>query len=856
MKKERFWVSGMTCAACSARVEKTVSKLAGVESATVNLLTNSMEVSYNSSTLSSNEITTAVENAGYGAGIKEDNTSDNYPNKTSKLSQNKSANKGVKNDKTRLIWSIIFLLPLFYISMGHMMGLPIPHFMHGTKNAIAFAFTQFLLVIPIVFINFNYFKNGYKNLFRLSPNMDSLIAIGCTASIVYGMFAIYRIGYGLGHNDLALVEKYSMDLYFESGGTILTLITLGKFLENRAKNKTTDAITKLINLRPQTATVIRNNKSVEVPIEQVLSGDTVIVKSGDSIPVDGVIVKGSCTVNESMITGESIPVDKTIGDTVIGATINKNGYIEIQATKVGENSTLNQIIKLVEEASATKAPVAKVADKISGVFVPIVITIAVLSATIWLLLGKGVEFSLTTGIAVLVISCPCALGLATPTAIMTGTGRGALMGILIKSAEALENACKIDTVVLDKTGTITLGKPQVTDITAIDISHKELIDISASIEILSEHPLAYAVVEYGKKNNYTKLEVTNFTNYGGMGVAGIINGKKIFAGNLKLMNDNKVDISLYNQQVNNLADNGKTPLFFAMNGNLIGIIAVADTIKESSKSAIKELQGMNIDVVMLTGDNKTTATAIGNSCGITNIIAEVLPQDKEKAVRELQHNNRVVAMVGDGINDAPALAKADIGIAIGNGTDIAIDSADIVLVKNNLIDIIKLIQLSKKTMRNIKENLFWALIYNSLGIPLAAGVFYGILGWQLNPMFGATAMCISSVCVVTNALRLRTFKPRFKYININQSVTDDNHNTLVAVTENRKEDNKMAKTVIIEGMMCPHCSGRVEKVLNQIEGITATVDLENKSATIIGDISDDTIKAVITDAGYTVTEIK
>ncbi len=856
MKKERFWVSGMTCAACSARVEKTVSKLTGVEAAWVNLLTNSMEVTYDNTQLTADKIITAVENAGYGAGVKY-NEASNKANKTTPSATPKdSAKKKIEDTKTRLIWSAIFLVPLFYISMGHMMGLPIPNFMHGTENAIAFAFTQLLLVIPIVFINFHYFKNGYKNLFKLNPNMDSLIAIGCSASIIYGIFAIYRIGYGLGHNDLALVEKYSMDLYFESGGTILTLITLGKFLESRAKGKTTDAITKLINLRPQTAVVIRNGKTSEIPVEQVLSGETVVVKTGNAIPVDGVIVRGSCTVDEAIITGESMPVDKTVGDSVIGATINKSGYIEIQATKVGENSTLNQIIKLVEDASATKAPVAKIADKISGVFVPIVIGIAVLSAITWLLLGKGIEFSLSTGIAVLVISCPCALGLATPTAIMTGTGKGALMGILIKSAEALEKAGQIDTVVLDKTGTITIGKPQVTDVTAIGITTKQLVDISASIEALSEHPLAYAVIEYAKEKKYTPLDVSNFTSYGGMGISGKIDGEYILAGNLKLMNNNKVDISQYQQQVDLLANQGKTPLFFAMGGKLIGIIAVADIIKESSKAAVKELHSMNIDVVMLTGDNKATAVAIGNSCGIKNVIAEVLPQDKESAVRKLQKNNHIVAMAGDGINDAPALAKADIGVAIGSGTDIAIESADVVLVKNDLVDIVKLIQLSKKTMRNIKENLFWALIYNSLGIPLAAGAFYSVLGWQLNPMFGAAAMCVSSVCVVSNALRLRTFRPRFKYINQSETEGNNPNTTVVKETENRKEEKKMTKTVIIEGMMCHHCSGRVEKVLNDLDGVTATVNLENKSATVTGNVSDDIIKTAITDAGYTVVEIK
>lgn len=854
MTKEFFSVTGMTCASCSSRVEKTVSKLQGVKFVSVNLLTNSMEVRFDNTLINSDEIISAVENAGYGASLK------NKKNPTKISSQNIDE---VKSAKQRLIWSLIFLIPLFYISMGHMMGMPLPHFMHGTENAITFAFTQFLLTIPIVFINFHYFKNGFKNLIKLSPNMDSLIAIGSSAAIIYGIFAIYRIGWGYGHNDITLVEQYSMDLYFESAGTILTLITLGKFLESKAKRKTTDAITKLINLKPQKATVIRNGKITEIPVEQVLSGDIVSIKQGSTIPVDGIIIKGNCIVDESIITGESMPVEKNHGDNVIGATINKNGYIEIKATKVGEDSTLSQIIKLVEEASATKAPVAKIADKISGVFVPIVIGIAMLAAIIWLLLGKGLEFSLSTGIAVLVISCPCALGLATPTAIMTGTGRGAQMGILIKSAETLQTAGHINTVVLDKTGTITQGKPQVTDIITIGINEKQLIDIATSVEKLSEHPLAHSVVEYGTYHNFSHLLVTDFVSHGGMGISAKIEGDTILAGNIKLMHKNNIDTSTYDKKINSLSEQGKTPLFFAKNNSIIGIIAVADIIKESSKTAIAELEHMNIDVVMLTGDNKATATAIGNSCNIKKVYAEVLPQDKEAKIRQLKEEKRVVAMVGDGINDAPALANADVGIAIGAGTDIAIDSADVVLVKNNLTDIVKLIQLSRKTMKNIKENLFWALIYNSLGIPLAAGVFYGILGWKLNPMFGAAAMCVSSVCVVTNALRLITFKPVLKYSNNKDTVKmrstveeKNNHNINIDSQKNRKDDTIMTKTVIIEGMMCTHCSGRVEQLLNEIEGVTATVNLDTKSATVTGDVSDETIKKIITDAGYTVVEIK
>lgn len=833
--KEIFNVTGMTCASCSARVEKAVSHLDGVNEVSVNLLTNSMGVQFDESITNSENIILAVEKAGYGANLKNHKQTDK-PNTPTK-------SDNVTDLKINLIWSIIFLIPLFYISMGHMMNWYLPDFMHGQGNEITLAFTEFLLTIPIVFLNFHYFKNGFRNLFKLSPNMDSLIAIGSFAAIVYGIFAIYRIGWGYGHNDIELVKTYAMDLYFESAGTILTLITLGKFLEGKAKRKTTDAITKLINLKPQTAFVIRDNKTIEIPVEQVNTGDIVVVKNGSTIPVDGTIIKGSCIVDEAIITGESVPVEKFEGDNVIGATINNNGYIEIKATKVGEDSTINQIIKLVEEASATKAPVAKIADKISGVFVPIVICIAVIATVIWLLLGYGIEFSISIGIAVLVISCPCALGLATPTAIMTGTGRGAQMGILIKSAECLETAGKINIVVLDKTGTVTEGKPYVTDIIPFETDKKYLLEIATSVEKLSEHPLARSVVEYGKENNIKNISVSEFVNYSGMGISAKTEYGTILAGNIKLMNKNNIDVSKYNSQIDKLSNSGKTVLFFAQENSVIGIIAVADIIKESSKTAIKELQNMNIDIVMLTGDNKTTAKAIAKECGVENVVAEVFPQDKEAEIKRLQSNKKFVAMVGDGINDAPALAKADVGIAIGAGTDIAIDSADVVLVKSNLIDIVKLIQLSCKTMKNIKENLFWALIYNSLGIPLAAGVFYSILGWKLNPMYGAAAMCVSSVCVVLNALRLRTFKPHFKYYTEN-------------ISEKRKEEKIMTKKVFIDGMMCTHCSGRVEQALNELDGVTAKVNLEEKCATITGDVSDDIIIKTITDAGYKVIEIK
>ncbi len=857
MTKKTFNVTGMTCAACSARVEKSVSKTSGVDKVSVNLLTNSMEVIYDENTLTPKEIISAVEKAGYAAVVKGNKKKSASASQEENGSIFESEAKALKN---RLIYSAIFLIPLFYISMGHMLGLPLPPFLHGKGNETAFAFTQFLLTVPIVFINISYFKNGFKNLCRLSPNMDSLIAIGSSAAIVYGIFAVYRIGWGYGHGDYETVAKYSMDLYFESAGTILTLITLGKLLESRAKRKTTDAISSLVRLQPKTAFVIRNGAVEEIPVENVQYGDTVSVKQGSTIPVDGVIVGGSCTVDASAITGESIPVEKNIGDKVTGATINTSGYIEIKATGIGEESTLSSIIRLVEEASASKAPVARAADKISGVFVPVVICIAVLAAFVWFILGKDLEFSLSIGIAVLVISCPCALGLATPTAIMTGTGRGAQMGILIKSAEALEKAGKTDTVVLDKTGTLTEGKPKVTDIIVLSGTEKELTDIAVSVESLSEHPLAKAIAEYGKEKGFSEKAVSNFKSYGGMGISAEAGGDFILAGNIRLMNTNGINSDSVKKITDRLANEGKTPLLFAKNGIMLGIIALADTVKESSKTAVRELFDMGIDVAMLTGDNKATANAIGKTCGIEKIESEVMPQDKEAYIRKLQDSGHKVTMVGDGINDAPALAKADTGVAIGAGTDIAVDSADVVLVRSDLNDVVRLIKLSRKTLKNIKENLFWALLYNSLGIPLAAGVFYGISGWKLNPMYGAAAMCVSSVCVVSNALRLRKYTPKLKYsVSENKNISDKHVNNDTALSEEEqivKVENSMTKKVVIDGMMCTHCSGRVEKALNAVPGASASVDLESKTATVSGDITDEAIINAVTEAGYTVLEIK
>lgn len=843
--KEYFNVTGMSCASCSAHVEKAVSKINGVNSVSVNLLTNSMEVSFDESITSTGDIINAVEKAGYGACVK------NAEQNISKKNTNSTVNNEINSIKKRLIASVCFLVPLFYISMGHMMNWPLPDFFHGTENAVTFAFTQFILVIPLVFINFKYFKNGFKALFKGSPNMDSLIAIGSAAAIIYGIYAIYQIGIGLGYHNHNLVHQFSMDLYFESAGTILTLITLGKFLEARAKGKTSEAITKLINLRPETAVVLRDSKEIEISVDDVAVGDILVVKQGQSIPVDGVVVQGSSAVDESAITGESLPVDKNEGDKVTGATINKSGYLQIKATKVGNDTTLSQIIRLVEEASATKAPIAKLADKISGVFVPIVIAIAIISAIVWFALGYGLEFALSIGIAVLVISCPCALGLATPTAIMVGTGKGAKEGILIKSAEALETAHSINTVVLDKTGTVTTGKPQVTDVIPINCTVSELIKISASIEKLSEHPLAQAIVEYGEENNTQLYTAKNFSSIQGQGIIANVNNIKTLAGNEKMMEENGVSISDYTDKIHSLAQNGKTPLCFAQNGALKGIIAVADVVKPTSKSAVYELNKMGIDVVMLTGDNEKTAQAIGKKSGITNIIAGVLPQGKEKEIRKLQQAGKKVAMVGDGINDSPALARADVGIAIGAGTDIAVESADVVLVKNDLIDVAKMIQLSRATIRNIKENLFWALIYNAVGIPLAAGVFFLIFGWKLNPMYGAAAMSLSSVCVVSNALRLRTFKPKL------HSLKGDNTPDNINKINISKGESTMEKKIIIEGMACSHCSGRVTDALNAVDGVSANVNLEDKTAyvTLSKDIADNVLADAVTNAGYKVVEI-
>ena len=753
MRKETYDVTGMTCSSCVRHVEKAVEKQPGVKKVTVNLLKNSMVVDYDENKLNQAEIEHAVSDAGYGANLRSKNAD------LTKDTEENSAQKEYESYKRRLIWSIVFTVPLIYLSMGHMLGWPLPFFFLGTTNAITFAFTQFLLLLPVVYLNRSYFINGFKSLFKGTPNMDSLVALGASAALVYGIFTIYKIGIGLGFLDFKSVSAHVMNLYFESAGTILTLITLGKTLEAKAKGKTTDAISKLLNLAPKTARVLRDNQEKNVPVEEVKKDDVVIVKAGESIPVDGVIISGSASIDESALTGESLPVDKKEGDKAIGATINRNGYFKMRVTKTGDETVLAQIVKLVDEATSSKAPIANLADRVSGVFVPIVIGIAFIAAIIWLLLGSTFEFALSIGISVLVISCPCALGLATPTAIMVGTGQGAINGILFKSAKALETTHELQTIVFDKTGTITEGKPVVTDIFPLQDTENDLLQIAASLESLSEHPLAQAITTSAKEKNLSFLEVEKFTQVAGQGISGIIDGKKILAGNLKMMNENQIETTSANF-LDNSTNVGKTTLYFAQDNRLIGIIRVADVIKDTSKEAIEELNQMGLQTIMLTGDNETTARSIAKKAGIRNVIAEVLPDDKEHEIQKLQNQGQKVAMVGDGINDAPALARADVGIAIGAGTDIAIDSADVVLMKSQLTEVSTAIRLSKATIKNIKENLFWAFIYNIIGIPIAAGIFYPAFGFKLSPMIGALAMSFSSVFVVTNALRLRFFSAR------------------------------------------------------------------------------------------------
>lgn len=883
--KERFDVTGMTCSACSSHVEKSVGKLTGVENVSVNLLTNSMQVEFDENKLDTAGIIKAVEDAGYGAAVKDGHAKSGTKTSGQSDSQENSGlsavEQNVKNMKKRLIVSLIFWIPLMYVSMGHMiyqwLNIPMPpftmNFLHGNENAITYAFTQFLLLLPILIANQKYFKNGFKTLWHRSPNMDSLIAIGAGAAILYGIFAIYRIGYAMGHGDMAVVHQYAHDLYFESAGTILTLITIGKYLETKSKGKTSEAITKLLNLAPKTVTAVRDGVEQVVDVADVEKGEIFLVKPGESVAVDGIVLEGKSSFDESAITGESIPVPKQEGDTIVSASINKSGLIRAKATKVGEDTTIAQIIRLVEEASSSKAPIAKMADKIAGVFVPAVITIALITGVIWLISGATFEFAMSTAIAVLVISCPCALGLATPVAIMVGTGKGAENGILIKSGDALETAHQIDTVVLDKTGTITQGKPVVTDIICAagkSAAKTQLLQIAGSLEKGSEHPLAEAIVNYCVTNNISLEKVTDFNALFGKGIEGTVSGTHYYAGNEKMMEEKGISLSTEQKnQIRELAKQGRTPLLFADEKQFLGIVAVADVVKPTSKEAVQKFRDYGIHVIMLTGDNEVTAQAIKEQVGIDEVIAGVLPTQKEEKISALKQAGHKVAMIGDGVNDAPALASADVGIAIGAGTDVAIESADIVLMKNDLLDAVGAVKLSKAVIRNIKENLFWAFFYNSIGIPLAAGVLYPLFQIKLNPMFGAAAMSLSSVCVVSNALRLRWVKlhdakktqsephqdvAASTIADINQHNALDNN---IKSTNNDKGESTMTTTISIEGMMCAHCQAHVEKALKEVAGVTeVTVSLENKNAVVTGDASVEALKQAVVDAGYEVTDVK
>lgn len=819
--KRKYDIIGMTCSACSAHIDKAIRHIDGIQSVNVNLLSNFMVVEFDEDKVNDALIMKTVEEAGYKA----------MPEKTEV--QQTTQNESIDEKKKSLILSFVFLIPLFYISMGHMMGAPLPDILLGHENMMVFALTQLFLTLPIMYINRGYFQRGFKSLWHKSPNMDTLIAIGSAAAAIYSIYAIFMMGYDLGHGNMNEAHQYMMQLYFESAGMILTLISLGKYLESRSKKKTSEAIEKLMNLMPSTATVLIDGQEVVVAIEDVQIGDIVIVKSGQSIPVDGVIIKGQTSIDESMITGESLPVDKFVDDKIIGATMNVEGYIQVKVTHTSGDTTLSKIIQLVEDASSSKAPIAKLADQISGIFVPIVMVISLLTFIGWITLGaQTFHFALTCAIAVLVISCPCALGLATPTAIMVGTGKGAQLGILIKSAENLELLSKADSIVLDKTGTITKGKPQVTDIYPQHISETELLKTAAAIENASQHPLAKAIVEYVQQMDLTFQTVDSFEMVQGQGLIGKLNGKTLLSGNKRMMEEHGIDLSDVYETSQKLASFGKTPLYYALDEQLIGMIVVSDVLKETSQQAIQSLRDMNLSVYMLTGDNALTAKAIGDKLGI-EVIAEVLPQDKEKHIRDLQAQGRTVIMVGDGINDAPALMRADVGIAMTSGTDIAIDSADLVLMKNDLQDVVHSIELSHAVIRNIKENLFWAFFYNVIGIPIAAGLFYPFFGWLLDPMFGAAAMSLSSVFVVSNALRLRFFKPK-------QTI--------------RKKERKMMKKMNIEGMMCAHCQAHVEKALNGIDGVKATVDLKNNCANIEldHDVEETVLTKAVEDAGYKV----
>lgn len=831
---KKYKVTGMTCSACSSRVEKCVGKLDGVNTVSVNLLTNSMQIDFDESKLTEEKIADSVTQAGYGMEI---------PTGKSEKKEEKEdiVEKNIENMKKRTIWSFIFLIPLMYVAMGHMAGLPQPSFLRGDANAVSFALTQLLLCIPVLYINRAYFERGFRSLIHGAPNMDTLISVGSGASLIYGIFAIYRMGYGLGTQNMELVHRYLHDLYFESAVMILALINIGKYLEARSKGKTSEAIQKLMDLAPKTALVERNGQVVEIAAEDMLTGDILQVKPGSSIPADGVVIEGRTSVDEAAITGESMPVEKKEGDTVTAATLNKTGFIRMRAARVGQDTTFSQIIRLVEEASSSKAPIARMADKIAGIFVPTVMGIALLTGIVWLLMGAEFEFALSCAIAVLVISCPCALGLATPVAIMVGTGKGAENGILIKSGEALEITHNVQSVVLDKTGTITEGKPVVTDIISFGMSENKILEISAALEKKSEHPLAEAVLLKAKGMELPNAE--NFAAIPGKGITAKIQGNIYYAGNQKLMQEQGISCEKALSSMEKLSKEGKTPLILADEKQVFGIIGVADVVKPTSAKAIQELKKLGIQVIMLTGDNARTAKAIQKQLDIDTVIAEVLPQDKEREISRLQEEGKTVVMVGDGLNDAPALARADVGIAIGAGTDVAIESADIVLMKNDLQDVATAIELSKAVIRNIKENLFWAFFYNVCGIPLAAGVLYPVFGLKLSPMFGAAAMSLSSLFVVSNALRLRFFHSLKKGKTQPESIQE-------------KKEEKNMYTMKIEGMMCPHCQAAVTKALEALEGTKVEVNLEKKEAYVETGLEKEALKKAVEDAGYQVLSVE
>lgn len=848
----------MTCSSCVSHVEKSVNKLEGVQSVAVNLLTNSMTVTFDELKLNVSNIEKSVEQVGYQA-----------RSQSAALHQHTESGANIdyydeekKNMLNRFYFSAGFLLPLMYLSMAHMFGLPYPAFLHTVQYAFMNVFVQLWLVLPILVINYRYFVTGFKGLLRFAPNMDSLIAIGVSAAMIYGVWGLYNIYRAVLIFDLRTIVRFTNDMYFESAGTILTLITLGKYFEARSKSRTSEAIRRLVDLAPKSATVLRHKVELEIPIDEVVVGDIVVIRPGQQIPVDGVVYTGSSSVDESALTGESIPVFKEKGNRVLSASINKSGYFTIKATRVGKDTTLSQIINLVEEAASSKAPISKLADKISSVFVPVVIGIAIVAGVFWLWQGYPLHFALSISIAVLVISCPCALGLATPVAIMVGTGKAAEYGILIKSAESLQMARQVDTIVLDKTGTLTEGKPVVSDIiTAAGVGVEQLLRIAASLEKPSEHPLAESILQEALKRKVEIVNADYFSAIPGQGVIATIEGSKYIAGNQKLMSERQIKLGDFANLTDKLAEEGKTPLFVASEQHVMGVIAVADRLKDTSREAVRQLRELGLDVIMLTGDHAKTAAAIQKKVGIDKVVAEVLPHEKDKEISKLQAEGKIVAMVGDGINDAPALVRSDIGIAIGAGTDVAIESADIVLMRSDLLDAVTTLRLSRSVMTNIRQNLFWAFFYNVIGIPLAAGVFYQMLYWRLNPMFAAAAMSVSSVTVVLNALRLLRFKP-LKISSIDNKSMDSAEVNIRSIPASKKQFIKFRfvmseKKITIQGMTCGHCSARVEKALNAIDGVTALVDLPSNTAivSLSKDVTDDVLKSAIVDAGYEVTSI-